>query len=184
MNNWPTWLPYPRSWMSAIFLTLLTGSLTAGVRITGQLGYYLGRFAPRLGFLVAILAVLSPILLIAIAHHLLHLFLEHFSPNTSAPEMGKTQGFIPGLMSWWEGLYGWIVIVLATLVSIGVLGTFFFKPSVESLYYMLASWDKTNYLLTLPTIVWVIISAFIYHFEHLVRSHLMASGCSTGSNRR
>lgn len=180
MKNWPLWIPFPNSWMSAILLTMLTGSLAYTAKITWQVAYWLARFSPRLGILVGVLALLSPILLIAITHHLIHWLTDHFFPNTQAPAM-KNKGLIPGLMSWWEGLYGWLVLILSTLISIGILGPFF--PSFQ-LIYQFSWWDKTPNFLAGSTILWLVIAACLYQFQYIVQRHLLSTGFANNPERQ
>lgn len=188
MKNWPTWIPSPGAWMNAILLTLLMGAVAYGVNLTGQLGQFLERnLSSRLGLTFGVLAILSPILVIAVAHHLLHLFLDRFFPDTQFPEMGRTEGIFPGLISWWEGLYGWLVIVLSIMLSIAIIGAFF--PSDSSGYailgyiQMLFSWNRPEHLLSAPTIGRTIIAAYFYQFEYLVRCRLSSRGSNTHSSR-
>lgn len=184
MNNWPTWIPNPGSWINAILLTLLMGAFAFSINLTGQLGYFLQRnLSSGLGLSFGVLAILSPILVIAVAHHLLHLVLDRFFPGTQSPEMGRTEGLFPGLISWWEGLYGWLVIVLSIVLSIAIVGVFF--PSDSSgyalLHYMqmLFSWHRSEYILSGPTIGRTIVAAYLYQFEHLVRCRLRAVGSNS-----
>lgn len=181
MNRLPDWIPNFASWMSAVFLLFLTGGLALGVRLTWQMAASVGQLSPRLGIFLAMVGLLLPISLIAIAHHLLHLFLDRFFPDSRSSELGTAKGFFPGLMSWWEGLYGWMVLILSTLISAGILGFLFYSPSrfslwMVDLFTLLYSWDKGTNLLTIPAIVWIVVAACLYQFEHVVRQHLIATG--------
>jgi hypothetical protein len=182
MRNWPTWIPNPNAWMSAIVLILLWRGIAVVIRIIFQLGDPLIATSPKLRILLYFAAVLSPILTIAVAHHFLHLFLDRYAPSSRSPEMSTTEGLLPSLMSWWEGFYGWMVIALAIAVSsmIQIISS----PSFNSLYDMLAWWDELRDLFTLPTLYWVITAAYLYQFEYLVRHHLMAVGSATQSEQR
>ena len=113
MRNWPAWIPNPDAWMSAILLILLWRGIGVVIRIIFQLGEPLMAISPKMRFLFYFAAILSPIVVIAVAHHLLHLFLERYAPNSRSPGMGRVEGFLPTLMSWWEGFYGWMAIALA-----------------------------------------------------------------------
>ncbi|PZD70741.1 hypothetical protein C1752_09717 [Acaryochloris thomasi RCC1774] len=176
-----TWIPYPGAWLSAVLLLLLTGAIAYGGQVFLQMGYPLIQFSPNVGILFGLLALLMPIFVVAIAHHTLHLFLDHFFPDSQTSAQKKVQGFFPNLMSWWEGLYGWQVIVLSTLITAGLISGFT-TPDVSyaNLYSLLSAWDKTRYIFTFPTLIWIVISAYLYQFEHLVHRHLM----SLNSGRR
>jgi hypothetical protein len=175
--RFPIWFPNFSAWMSAFFLLLLTGSMAVTVQKIWQFATPISRISPRLSILLGLLGLVLPIIMIAIAHHLLHVFLDRFFPDTRSPEMNFTAGCFPSIMSWWEGLYGWLVLVLATCISAGVLGFLYYSPTLlMELYALLMSWDKLRHLLTLPAVVWIAIAAFLYQFEYLVRQRLIAVG--------
>jgi hypothetical protein len=177
MRNLPNWIPSPTAWMSSLILILLMRGLAVLIRIIFQMGDSLMAVSPKLRIVLYFAAILSPILVIAIAHHLLHIILERFYPNTRSPEISSNLGQFPSLMSWWEGFYGWMAIALAIVVS--SLVEVISLPSSNSFYDMLGWWNELKDLLTLPTLYRVITAAYLYQFEHLVRDHLM----SVGSNR-
>jgi hypothetical protein len=180
MRNWRAWIPSPNSWMNAILLILLWRGIAVVIRIIFQQGDSLMAISPRLRLLLYFSALLSPILVIAIVHHWLHQFIDRFFPNTRSPEMSRTEGVLPTLMSWWEGFYGWMAIALAIVVSsmIQIISS----PSFNFLYDLLAWWDELRELFTLPTLYQLITAAYLYEFEHLVRHHLMSVGSATQSN--
>jgi len=181
MRNWPAWIPNPTSWMSAILLILLWRGIAVVIRMIFQMGELLMETSPKLRFLLYFAALMSPILVIAVAHHLLHMVLDRYAPSSRSPGMTRTEGLLPTLMSWWEGFYGWMAIALAVVVSsmIQVISL----PSFNSLYDLLTWWDELRDLFTLPTLYRVITAAYLYQFEHLVRHHLMAVGSGTQSNQ-
>jgi hypothetical protein len=146
-----------------------------------QMGELLMETSPKLRFLLYFAALLSPILVIAVTHHLLHIILDRYAPSSRSPGMSQTEGLVPSLMSWWEGFYGWMAIALAVVVSsmIQVISL----ASFNSLYDLLAWWDELRDLFTLPTLYRVITAAYLYQFEYLVRHHLMAVGSGTQSNQ-
>jgi hypothetical protein len=181
MRNWPAWIPNPNAWMSAILLILLVRGLEVVIRIIFQLGAPLMEMSPKLKILLYFAALLSPILLIAVAHHFLHVFLDNYSTTTRTQGTSRTEGIIPTLMSWWEGFYGWMAITLAFVVS--NLIQVIFWPSINSVYDMLGWWNELRDLFTLPTLYRFITVAFLYQFEHLVRNHLMSVGSANNSNQ-
>jgi hypothetical protein len=165
--------------MSAVLLILLFRGISVVIRIIFQMGDSLMAVSPKLRILLYFAALLSPILMIAIAHHLLQIVLDRYFPNTRSPEISSNLGLLPTLMSWWEGFYGWMAIALAIVVS-GMI-EIISSPSFNSLYDMLAWWDELRDLFTLPTLYRVITAAYLYQFEYLVRHHLMAVGSGTQS---
>lgn len=176
MKNWPTWIPVPRSWMDALFLTLLMAGMQIGIGYLWQLLSFLIHLQPRLVYLFGVMALLSPIALIAFLHHWLHGFLDRLVPDTQTPDVGKVEGFFPGLMSWWEGLYGWLVSVLSLIVGFAILATI--APSVSMLNWVLA-WSQGHLFPIIPTLVRVVIAAYLYHMEFLVRQHLLSVGSTS-----
>jgi hypothetical protein len=181
MRNWPNWIPSATAWMSAILLILLVRGLAVVIRILFQQGESLMAISPKLRIVLYFAALLSPILVIAVAHHLLQIVLDRYFPNTRSPEISSNLGQLPTLMSWWEGFYGWMAIALAIVVSgmIQVISS----PSFNSLYDMLGWWDELKDLFTLPTLYRVITAAYLYQFESIVRHHLMAVGSASHSNQ-
>ena len=181
MRNWPNWIPSATAWMSAILLILLVRGLSVVLRIIFQQGESLMAISPKLRIILYFAALLSPILVIAVAHHLLQIVLDRYFPNTRSPEISSDLGQLPTLMSWWEGFYGWMAITLAMVVSgmIQVISS----PSFNSLYDMLGWWDELKDLFTLPTLYRVITAAYLYQFESIVRHHLMAVGSASHSNQ-
>ena len=121
-----------------------------------------------------LLIILAPIAIIAIAHHILHFCLDLFFPDIQTPEMSVRKYWFPGLMSWWEGLYGWLAIVLTMIIST-VIGVIIFSPN----YYLsqMSDWwlGMKNFFNPLMFIRLVCV-AYLYQFEHLVRQHLIAVG--------
>lgn len=180
MRNWPAWIPSPTAWMSAVLLILLVRGLTVVIRLIFQMGDSLMAISPKLRLVLYFAALLSPILVISVAHHLLQLILDRFFPNTRSPEMSSTLGQLPSLMSWWEGFYGWMAIALA-LVASNLIEIIF--SAAPNFYDLLGWWDELRDLFTLPTLYRVITAAYLYQFEHLVRHHLMAVGAAPGSNQ-
>ncbi|NEU83524.1 hypothetical protein G1O98_32060 [Nostoc sp. UIC10630] len=116
---WPLWFPYPSSWLKALILNLFLSFIIFILSNPGKVGYritYLVQ-SPELFAILTILLILSPIPIISFTHHFLHLLISHFISEIQAPEIGRTKGLFPGIMSWWEGLYAWLVIAISTLTA-------------------------------------------------------------------
>ena len=168
---YPSWFPYPRSWMSAVFLSIIAGGLSTAANKIAEVGFYLSRNSPRLDFLFVVFAILSPIFFIAVAHHWLHIIMDRLAPD---PQSARTIeiSFFPGIVSWWEGLYGWVVITLSLLLTVSILGFLF--PAFNFIEFA-TDWHKIEKFFTPQTLVWVTIAAYFYQFEHLVRQRLASS---------
>lgn len=179
---WPVWFPYPSSWISALTLSLLLAVVIVIARITGNVGYFVARHTHSLEILVSfgILALISPIPTIAFAHHLLHRFLGHYIPAIQAPEIGRVQGFVPGLISWWEGLYGWLVLVLSTLTASAICTAILplFDLSYKKIYYNELIYSQSQAETTIEgifTILCIVFAASLYQIEYLVKHRLKKS---------
>jgi hypothetical protein len=179
--NLPNWIPSPTAWMSSILLILLMRGLAVLIRIILQMGGQLMEISPKLQIVLYFAALLSPILVVAVAHHVLQIILDRYYPNTRSQQSSIQPGQFPSLMSWWEGFYGWMAIALAIVVS--TMLEVIFAPSLNSLYDMLGWWNELRDLFTLPTLYRVITVAYLYQFEHLVRTHLMSVGATSESNQ-
>jgi hypothetical protein len=176
MKNWPAWLPCPSAWMSALFLTIFAGSIAIWSQRINDLGMYLAKYSHRFTFGCGILAIVFPIIAVAVIHHFFHVFLDTCFPDSQASEGTRTQGFFPTAFSWWEGLYSWLVLVLATILTAGIIGMIMsYEDILRSLYVWQRVWYKLDYLLTFPTFVWVVVAAYLYQFEHVVRQKFMAA---------
>ncbi|MBW4621911.1 MAG: hypothetical protein KME17_21425 [Cyanosarcina radialis HA8281-LM2] len=181
MRNLPAWIPAFNAWMSAVLLVILIRGLAVVIDRIWGLGFDLMALPIKWKVILYFLALLSPILVIAIAHHFLQMFLDRFFPETRSAEIHHPEGVIPSLMSWWEGFYGWMAISLATIVSL--MFEFLLLPTGNSPYSLLAWWDEIKDLFTLPTLVRIITAAYLYHLEYIVRHHLMSVGADDRANR-
>ena len=176
MKKLPPWIPNFNAWMSAIVLLLLVRGMKYMLRTIVENTDY--RFLKILSLnshaILYLLIILSPIVIIAIAHHILHICLDLFLPASQTPEMSGSKLWFPGLMSWWEGLYGWLAIALTAVLST-VIGVIIFNPN----YYLTAMndwWLGLNNFFTPLMFIRLICIAYLYQFEQLVRHHLIDVG--------
>lgn len=188
MNNLPSWIPSAKSWLSAVALFLLVNALLWSKVIILQfimpilwpllllLVHLLPNLARKLFIIFAFVEQISPILLVAIAHHLLHLFFDRYFPDSSLSERERVRGFFPSLMSWWEGLYGFLTIYLASVLSNAIF-IFFSSSDRECNPIIDLTATLSNYS-TARWLIWCIAAAYLYQFEHLVRQHLMSLGAA------
>ena len=176
MNKLPAWIPSLNSWMSAIFLLLLVRGMKYVLRAILAATDY--RFLKMLSLnshaVLYLLIILSPIAIIAIAHHILHICLDLFIPASQTPEMKGRKYWFPGIMSWWEGLYGWLTIVLTMIISTAI-GVIMFSPH----YYLSEMnnwWLGTKTFFHPLMFIRLISAAYLYQFEEIVRQHLISVG--------
>ena len=176
MKNLPLWIPNFNAWMSAILLLLLVRGMKFVLKeILERIDYDVFSLLSYQSYILLYLVViLSPIVVIAIAHNLLHICLDLFAPDIQTPEMSLRKFWFPGLMSWWEGLYGWLAIALTMIISTAI-GIIIFSPN----YYfseMTVWWQGLNNFFTPLMLIRLICVAYLYQFEQLVRQHLIAVG--------
>ncbi|MEA5579727.1 hypothetical protein VB620_00045 [Nodularia harveyana UHCC-0300] len=175
-SRWPLWLPYPSCWLKSFVLTLFLRVIIFVAEILVKVGYNFANFtrSPEILAIFIIITLLSPIPVIAFTHHFMHLIFSRFIPEIQAPEIGMVKGLIPKLMSWWEGIYAWLVITLSTLISFLVL------TIVLPLFQLSYATAVESYTLFQQTIIvifgfmWLIQGALIYQIDYLVRHRLIS----------
>ncbi|MFN6485147.1 MULTISPECIES: hypothetical protein [unclassified Nostoc] len=123
--------------------------------------------------------MLSPIPIISFTHHLLHLLISRFISEIQAPEIGRSKGLFPGIMSWWEGLYAWLVIAISTLIAA------FFCTMLLPLFHI--SYTKPveyytrieNNIIVIFGLFYISAGALTYQIEHLVRQRIISAYSGT-----
>ena len=87
MKNLPSWIPSFNAWMSAVFLLLLVRGMKYLLRaIISVTDYrFLKMFSLNSHAVLYLLLILSPIAIVAIAHHILHICLDLFIPESQTP---------------------------------------------------------------------------------------------------
>lgn len=132
-------------------------------------------FRTKFGAVVFLLPIAVPVAAIAIAHHVLHVVLDRLDPEASTSETSRIKLVFPTVLSWWEGLYGWLTLSLASFISLVILRLFSVsEPSGFSNSIGLLQWEWISYLAGI--LVWVTIAAYFYQFEYAFRQRLIASG--------
>ncbi|MEH1936239.1 MAG: hypothetical protein V7L14_21575 [Nostoc sp.] len=177
---WPLWFPYPSSWLKALILTLFLRVIIFLVTNTGKLGYRIAYFvnSPDLFAIFTILLILSPIPIISLTHHCLHLLISRFVSEIQAPEIGRTQGLLPGIMSWWEGLYAWLVITISTLIAACfsiILLPFFNLSYARSIEYYTQMQNINNNVIGIIGLFYISAGALTYQIEYLVRRRIISA---------
>jgi hypothetical protein len=180
MQNW-SWIPVPRSWVIAIAVILTMAGFQHLLGYLWWLISWLITIFPRFIYIIYLLITISPIVLLASLHHWLHQLLDQLFPESRLPNQETATGGFPGLMSWWEGLYGWLVNHLSMIFSWAVLGIFLPLPSTTSILQF-SPWSLTNLLnqvkpfFIITLLLQIIFAAFFYQFEYNVQQHLIVSG--------
>ncbi|MEH2223309.1 hypothetical protein [Nostoc sp.] len=176
---WFLWFPYPSSWLKALIMTLFMRVIIFIVQNTGKLGYDIIYFvhSPELFFIFTILLILSPIPIISLTHHCLHLLISRFISEIQAPEIGRTQGLLPGIMSWWEGLYAWLVIAISTLISFlfSIILIPLFNPNYDRQLEYYTQLENINNIILMFGLFYISAGALIYQIEYLVRHRIISA---------
>lgn len=177
---WPLWFPYPTSWLKALVLNLFLSAIIFILKNPGKVGYRIVYFvrSPELLAIFTILLILSPIPIISLTHHCLHLLISRFMSEIQAPEIGKTQGLLPGIMSWWEGLYAWLVIAISTLIAAlfsTILLPFFNISYARQIEYYTPVENVNNNIILIFGVFYVSAGALIYQIEYLVKHRIIST---------
>jgi hypothetical protein len=177
-----TWIPNLRSWLSAIFLISVMAALQSASGYLWLIISWLIALLPSLESVLIVLALLSPIAVIAGLHHWLHRALDEFFPQSAIAEVATATGIFPGLISWWEGLYGWLVNYLALLISSAILSLLLPRADLHHLALSESVTDWISLVMQPQPILLamialrILIAAMFYHFEFAVRQRLISTG--------
>ncbi len=173
--KYPKCFPYPSSWLNALFLSLLAGMnvyIVKSVFISGAV--LLSYLSNRPDWLIPVTCstLLSPIVAIAIVHHLIHLVLSRYFPKLQAPEIGIVKGIVPNLMSLWEGIWGCAAIGIASVLT--TLVGWIIHPLFSIDYQMSLPNGDSEQFFGLLALTWLTCAAYLYHCFYLVENRLMA----------
>ncbi|NMG07008.1 hypothetical protein [Brasilonema sp. UFV-L1] len=168
----PIWFPYPSSWLNALILSMFMTGLVALIRRSSGLDSYFAQWSNNLELVTmfVIFIAILPIPAIAFFHHF---FLGRFIPAIPGEPTNNIKGFVPGIISWWESLYSWLVFVFSTLIAIFFSTPFLplFKVSYEN--FIDSNNQPHKNLQVIFTIFWIISAAIFYHIEYSFKYHLI-----------
>ncbi len=177
----PVWIPYPNAWLSALMLSVLMGTFLGILRRYADSLYNLPKWsnAPEQLTVIVILFLILPIPAIALFHHL---FLSRFMSPIPGEKINATSGFFPGLISWWESLYSWMVIVLSTLIATLICTPFL--PFFQLNYAKIAATyvDNPSNLRLAFAGVWILCAAIFYQVAYLFKARLVFSDSTDNIN--
>ncbi|HCF30152.1 MAG TPA: hypothetical protein DEV81_23795 [Cyanobacteria bacterium UBA11049] len=164
--HWAAWFPYPRSWLRALGLVLLSAGIVAILTILMHWGLPVSLILSELQhdptpirvFLIAV-GLAIPISLIFCIHYILF--------GESRPR------WLPKLKSLWVGCFSWIAIVVSTLVSMGCVLPFIDRYRLS--YYELANFRFTDTEVSCLNTIWIITAAYLCHIEYLLKRWLAAN---------
>jgi hypothetical protein len=177
--TWPAWFPYPTSWLKSIVIAFLLGIIGRIIFLSGNIGYKIASWfnSPGLFIIVSILILISPIFIITFTHHIFHIVIKKLFPKIQSQEMQTVGGFIPGIISIWEGLYGWLVICLSSLIAFSL--TILTMPISRGELYdpSFCAGCGSQYderVAVVFTIIWITTGALIYQVDFLVKRRLLS----------
>ncbi|MBE9212503.1 hypothetical protein IQ247_07210 [Plectonema cf. radiosum LEGE 06105] len=173
--HWYVWFPYPSSWIKALFITVYLNVIIIIVSMTAIIGYLTAAIVdkPHTVIFFGIFALLTPIPVIAFTHHILHLFLRKYIPVIQTLEMKNTQGFEIKIFSWWEGLYGWVVILISMMIATALCT--YLIPLFDLDYRIPVDkyTDSQKKIITVFGIIFIIVAALLYQFEYCFKRNLL-----------
>jgi len=169
-------VPRPVAWLSAALLYVFLGLwLTFVAQVLPRL-VAIGEESPRLAILGYLALWVSPVVFVAVGHHVLHLFLDRADRADRGSKKGR--GVFPDLTSWWAGLFAWLVIVFASSVVAFLLaalnpperdGMLLAARELPRLFDALA-WPFSGPPAGLHTLAWVLVAAQLYDLELAVKA--------------
>ncbi len=174
--RWAVWFPYPTSWLKAFILMLILSLIIYISDVQDRIGDSLAHITRSTAVLIisGLISILSPIPIVSFIHHFLHLCIGNLMPTIQSPEIGKVTGLSPKFISWWEGLYAWLVIALSTIIASCLV--FIFLPDDMIIRIIRSRLTSENEKIAIIFgLLWIINAALIYQFEYLFKRHLIAA---------
>ena len=170
----PRWIPYPNAWLSALMLSVLMSTFLAIFR---RYANSLSNFAewsntPEQLTVIVILLLILPIPAIALFHHF---FLSRFMSPIPGEKINAISGFFPGLISWWESLYSWLVIVLSTLIATLICTPFLPLFQLNYTKIIATYIEKPSNIRLAFAAIWILCAAIFYQVAYLFKARLVFS---------
>ncbi|MDF5729826.1 MAG: hypothetical protein PUP92_17900 [Rhizonema sp. PD38] len=163
--------PYPGSWLSALLLSVLMTGFVALIKHNDLLLNFTTKWLdkPEVFTIILIIILILPIPALALFHHF---FLSRVIPTIPGEKINH-QGLFPGLISWWESLYSWLVLILSTLSA-----TLFctpllplFKLDYETIVFAESQFSRN--IQVIFAIVWLLSATLFYQIEYLFKLRLI-----------
>ncbi len=174
MRLLPVWIPHPNAWLSALMLSVLMGTFLGILRRYADSLYNLPKWSntPEQLTVIVILLLILPIPAIALLHHL---FFSRFMSPIPGEKINPISGIFPGLFSWWESLYSWLVIVLSTLITTLICTPFLPLFQLNYTKIIATYADKPNNIRLAFAAVWILCAAICYQIAYLFKARLVFS---------
>ena len=168
----PIWIPYPNAWLSALMISVLMSAFLAIIRRYGDSFSNLSTWSnnPEQSTIIAILLLVGPIPVIAFFHHL---FISRFVSPIPGEKLIASSGFFPGLLSWWESLYSWLVIVLSTLIATLICTPFLPLFQLNYAKFIETYAENPSNIRIAFAGIWVLSAAIFYQVSYLFKIRLV-----------
>lgn len=177
-------LPKASAWFNALGLALATALLATGINFFGRYTRFFELLPVQWDLLLVCFLMLSPIWGVAYIHHLINILTEKFIPDTEMLGRDRIEGGLPTIGSWWEGMYAWLTLNVATIMCVALGGLFIPMENrsyniwtfIYYIFTMLAEPNKFKYILSGPFILWIICAAYLYEFESEIQRYFIQKG--------
>jgi hypothetical protein len=174
-------LPKAGAWFNALGLALATALLATGINFFGRYTRFFELLPVQWDLLLVCFLMLSPIWGVAYIHHVINILTEKFIPDTEIQGRDRIGGGLPTIVSWWEGMYAWLTLNVATIMCIAIGGLFIPLENrsyniwtfIYYIFTMLAEPNKFKYVLSGPFILWIICAAYLYEFESEIQRYFV-----------
>ncbi|MFB2772093.1 hypothetical protein ACE1AT_22820 [Pelatocladus sp. BLCC-F211] len=166
------WFPHPNAWLNALILSVVMAGFITMIKRDQDLWFNLAKWSqrPESATMLTIFTLILPIPAIAFLHHF---FFSRFLPSIPGEKINVTQGFFPGLVSWRESLYSWLVLILSTLTAIVICTPLL--PLFQLNYSQVIAESGQHYskIKAVFAIIWLISAAAFYQIEYLFKCRLV-----------
>ncbi|BAZ69567.1 hypothetical protein NIES4106_43400 [Fischerella sp. NIES-4106] len=166
------WFPHPNAWLNALILSVVMTGFVTMIKRDQDLWFNLAKWSqrPESATLLTIFTLILPIPAIAFLHHF---FFSRFLPSIPGEKANIIQGFFPGLVSWRESLYSWLVLILSTLTAIVICTPLL--PLFQLNYSQVIAESGQHYskIKAVFAIIWMISAAAFYQVEYLFKCRLV-----------
>ncbi|MCP6761424.1 MAG: hypothetical protein NHB32_22410 [Fischerella sp. CENA71] len=166
------WFPHPNAWLNALILSVVMAGFITMIKRDQDLWFNLAKWSerPESATMLTIFTLILPIPAIAFLHHF---FFSRFLTSIPGEKIDVTQGFFPGLVSWRESLYSWLVLILSTLTAIVICTPLLPLFNLNYSQVIAESGQHYSTIKAIFAIFWLISAAAFYQIEYLFKCRLV-----------
>lgn len=173
---WPLWFPFPSSWLKSVGLCVLLGAVFSLIGLIANIhSPGLKNLAENPDFFIVLMigSLLFPIPVIAFGHEIYQFCLTGFFKKNSP---AQTEGVLPSMISWWEGLYSWFVFIISSLIVTALIEIILPLFNLSFVWLWEPEWLAIKVGLILG--LWLAMAAGFYQLEFLVKQGLIEFGAA------